>query len=317
MIGDRKSFFHLTTTTPFLFPGKTLGFLIPSFERLLAAPVPRASVGILVISPTRELASQIAVEAKALARFHPSFSVACVVGGTNVNADAAMLRDRTPAILVATPGRLNDLLQNGGAAGRFASLRVLVFDEADRLLDMGFRPAIDALLAALPPKATRQTMLFSATYPSNIQSLAAYALRPAPAFVDTVGETETQTAERVDQSFLITPMEQTAAALWSAIRAHAAAEPDYKVMAFFVTARLTQFYSELFQAMGAPVLEMHSRKSQPARTKAAAAFRASSRQVMFSSDVSARGVDYPDVTLVVQVRERKRDRKEERGGVFF
>ena len=296
-----------------------------------------------------------------------------------MNTDASRLKPpRTPTILVATPGRLNDLLANArGTPEALADLRVLVFDEADRLLDMGFRPAIDELLKALPPKATRQTLLFSATYPKNIKALADYALRtvrrsrvsflllcslskkktrkgkkiflenslvsffssfhlslsllsPPPClprllpsstlskkkkkkkkkfqgkktteFVDTVGDEEVQTAAAVDQRFaVVRDYEDLAPALWLACREHAAEEPDFKVIVFFVTARLTQLYAELFAAMGAPVLEMHSRKSQPQRTKAAEAFRNGSRTIMFSSDVSARGVDYPDVTLVIQV----------------
>ncbi len=116
-----------------------------------------------------------------------------------------------------------------------------------------------------------------------------------------MGEEETHAAETVEQQYMLAPMEGQPAALLAAIRAHCAEEPDFKIMAFFVTARVTQFYCELFQALGVPVLEMHSRKSQPARTRAADAFRAGQRCIMFSSDVSARGVDYPDVTLVVQV----------------
>ena len=280
--------------------GKTLGFCIPAFERLLAAPPPPGRVGALIVSPTRELAAQIGVEAAALATFH-GWAVQVVVGGTNVKTDVARLRDRPPAILVATPGRMNDLLSNFDMRPTLSALRVLVFDEADRLLDMGFRPAIDALLKALPPKDTRQAMLFSATYPRDIASLVSYALRPGAELVDTVGEADTQTAARVEQTYLVTPMDRAGPALWAAIAAHAAVEPDFKVMVFFVTARITQFYAELFAAAGAPVLEMHSRKSQPARTKAAAAFREGTRTVMFSSDVSARGVDYPDVSLVIQV----------------
>ena len=129
--------------------GKTLAFLIPAFERILASPSGPGKIGVLVISPTRELASQIAVEAGALATLH-GFVVQTVVGGTNLSTDLSRLNNRTPTVLVATPGRLNDLLQNGGAAPKFSALRVLIFDEADRLLDMGFRPAIDTMLRALP-----------------------------------------------------------------------------------------------------------------------------------------------------------------------
>ena len=98
------------------------------------------------------------------------------------------------------------------------------------------------------------------------------------------------------------------ATLLAVIREHMAAEREFKVMCFFTTARITQFYCALFNALGVPVLEMHSRKSQAQRTRAADQFRASKRCIMFSSDVSARGVDYPDVSLVIQVRARQQCR---------
>jgi len=118
--------------------GKTLAFLIPAFERLQADAGRRRKVGALVVSPTRELATQIGEEAKALATFH-GFHVQVIFGGTNISRDVARLQERTPDVLVATPGRLNDHLQNGTLAPAMSELRVLVLDEADRLLDMGFR----------------------------------------------------------------------------------------------------------------------------------------------------------------------------------
>lgn len=106
---------------------------------------------------------------------------------------------------------------------------------------------------------------------------------------------------QVEQQYRITSMASQHATLLAVIRAHMAEDADFKVMCFFTTARITQFYCALFGALGVPVLEMHSRKSQAQRTRAADQFRAGSRCIMFSSDVSARGVDYPDVSLVVQV----------------
>ena len=106
---------------------------------------------------------------------------------------------------------------------------------------------------------------------------------------------------QVEQQYLITSMASQHAALLAVIREHMRSDPDFKIMCFFTTARITQFYCALFNALGVPVLEMHSRKSQAQRTRAADQFRSAKRCIMFSSDVSARGVDYPDVSLVVQV----------------
>ena len=106
-----------------------------------------------------------------------------------MNAEAKRLSARAPHVLVATPGRCFDhLTSDQSSLGRMVSeLQVLIFDEADNLLDMGFRPTIDKILAQLPTKNQRQTLLFSATFPANVQQLASYAFRPSYATVDTVG----------------------------------------------------------------------------------------------------------------------------------
>ena len=124
--------------------GKTIAFLLPAIESIKANPSrPRNSVACLVISPTRELAAQIAAEAAKLVQFHrPALSVQCVVGGTNMKSEASKMAAHAPDILVATPGRLIDHLKNGGLAPALQAaggLQTLVFDEADQLLDMGFR----------------------------------------------------------------------------------------------------------------------------------------------------------------------------------
>ena len=162
--------------------GKTMGFLLPTIERILVA-VHSGTRGIhaLVISPTRELASQIEEECQQLMTFHrPHLSARVVYGGTNVKADARDLKAaKTPSLVVATPGRLNDLLYNHGVDELCAQLSTLVFDEADQLLEMGFRPDITKILAKLQPSApTRQTLLFSATMPQDVMSIAKFATRP-------------------------------------------------------------------------------------------------------------------------------------------
>ena len=291
--------------------GKTLAFLIPGLERIFREPPPRGHVGLLVVSPTRELAQQTADEAKALVRFAHApgggpVRVQVVVGGTNMNREASEFRQTPPAVLVATPGRLNDHLENTRElAPLCGALRALVFDEADQLLDMGFRPAIEKLLRALPPKSTRQTLLYSATFPTQLEQIAQFALRGNPPFelVDTVGHEEVAT-HKIPQAALVTSLDEQLAATLLAC-AEQARMPGHKVIVFLTTARQTQLFAEAYNQTAAgrarPGLEIHSRKSQPQRTRVSEEFRTADQGILFSSDVSARGMDYPDVSFVIQV----------------
>ena len=182
--------------------GKTMGFLLPTIERVVQANAgPGRGIHALVISPTRELASQIEDECQQLMTFHrPALSARVVFGGTNVKADVRDLTQRTPSLVVATPGRLNDLLYNYGIDSLCSNLSTLVFDEADQLLEMGFRPDVTKILAKLQPSAaTRQTLLFSATMPQDVMAVAKFATRPTVRMVDTVGE-DKQTNVQVEQS---------------------------------------------------------------------------------------------------------------------
>ena len=157
------------------------------------------------------------------------------------------------------------------------------------------------MLRMLPAKETRQTLMFSATMPSDVQGIAKIAMRDATSFqfVDTVGKEES-THQHVTQRVTVTSMNNHTAELIRLVQLSQQTK-DYKIMVFFTTARLTQFYAELFNAMGIETLEMHSRKSQSQRVKVAEKFRTRSSVIMFSSDVSARGMDYPDVSSVIQV----------------
>jgi len=280
--------------------GKTIAFLIPALERVCQAPVARGQIPVLAISPTRELAQQIGEEAAALARFH-GFRIQTVVGGTNVKQDIRKLRDRAPTILVATPGRLNDLFENGGLDQMVKQLRVLIFDEADQLLDMGFRPAITQALSYLPRPGMRQAYLFSATFPRAVETLTRDAMSPQAVLVDTVGEDE-QTHQHVTQYSVVCPHSALPAHLYNTLEEARQRNPNYKAIVFFPTARLTQYYAELFGKLPGKfrVLEMHSRKSQGQRNKMAEEFRNGRGLALFTSDVSARGMDYPGVTSVVQ-----------------
>jgi ATP-dependent RNA helicase MSS116 len=187
-------------------------------------------------------------------------------------------------VLVATPGRLIDHLENKQAdlAQKLQGLSCLVLDEADRLLDMGFRPSLSIILRHCP--AHRQTLLFSATLPAQVQDMCALALRAPYKFVNCVAEAEDQTVNRVTQHVCVVPSAGHMDAVLAIVTAHqrqqAAARKGAKIILFFTTARLTQFFASVFQEEGVkqalsnlPAFEIHSRKSQGARNKASDAFR--------------------------------------------
>ena len=178
--------------------GKTIAFLLPTVERLASSSRGDArQILALIISPTRELASQIHNECEQLITFHkPRLSSKLVVGGTKVEADVKAIFAQPPLILVATPGRLNDLLYNFGLTKLCGALQTLVFDEADQLLEMGFRPDVTKILSALEAtRQSRQTLLFSATLPKDVLKVAEFATRGEAQthLVDTVGEVVEQT----------------------------------------------------------------------------------------------------------------------------
>lgn len=286
--------------------GKTLAFLIPTVDHLCKTVKTRKKDDIecLVLSPTRELAFQIQREAEMLTKFHPKIQAMACVGGTSVKKDNNALK-QSVQILVATPGRLLDHLNNGLAA-RLENIKILIFDECDQLLDQGFRPDLLRILKHLDPsKGNRQTLLFSATLPDSVNEIAKLAMKRNFSYVDTVGENEEQTHLHVKQDLFVTPQKDQIEAIERLLTHHASSIASYKIIVFFTTARLTGFMADLFNVekdrLGYSILEIHSRKSQSARQKASDKFRSAKKAVLFSSDVSARGMDYPDVTFVLQV----------------
>jgi ATP-dependent RNA helicase MSS116 len=180
---------------------------------------------------------------------------------------------------------------------------MVILDEADQLLDLGFKPAIDQIFASLPKADKRQTLLFSATVPQSVRDIASTTLKPGYAFLDTVGEQDAeQTHSHVPQELVIMQkMSDLIPTIAGVLQKQMNLVENYKILVFFNTARVAGFMADMFKAMRWPVIEMHSRMSQGARTKASDAFRASDRVIMFSSDVSARGMDYPGVSFVLQV----------------
>ncbi|KAI8332406.1 P-loop containing nucleoside triphosphate hydrolase protein [Chlamydoabsidia padenii] len=286
--------------------GKTLAFLVAALETSLAGKSRDDlkhcdGTSILVISPTRELAYQIADEAKKLTKFH-HFGVHCLVGGDSKRTQIQKLERGRCDIVVATPGRLNDMLSSVRHLKRACeNLKVLVLDEADQLLDMGFKQELQRILTHLPEK--RQTMLYSATISKEIRrNLGDFALSPEHDIIDTVGKDDVNTHMHVKQSAVITPYQGQLQVLQQLLDTHEAANTG-KVIVFLPTTKQTMLYAQLLQHLlpKRRIHEIHSRKSQDQRSRIASRFRKSTDGILVTSDVSARGVDYPGVSLVVQI----------------
>lgn len=293
--------------------GKTVAFLLPAIERVLRSREyqPGLNVGVLVISPTRELAQQIGDEAEKLLTFHNDMSVQVVFGGTKVSRDTARLRTKLPTILVATPGRLQDLLESTKIGARkfsdiMATTSVCVLDETDQLLDQGFLREIKKILSYLPRNNKRQTLLFSATIPKELKRIMADTMNDDYIEVDCINDGadgSMPTNVRVKQSHAIIPsmdfyVSSVVRIIQEAIRD---GDGDNKIVVFFPTARMVSFFADIFnEIMGVPALELHSKKTQGYRNRISGQFREASSGVLLTSDVSARGVDYPLVSHVIQ-----------------
>jgi ATP-dependent RNA helicase MSS116 len=296
--------------------GKTLAFLTPALERVLESNDYKAgkNIGVLVISPTRELATQIGEQAEKLLSYHKGLSCQVMFGGTKMTRDVNLLNKRLPTILVATPGRLMDHLENTKLNGgqRFGKdimrdTPLLVLDEADRLLDMGFQREIKKIMGYLPRQERRQTLLFSATVPDDLKRIMAENMREDYVEVDCIGGdgntefNEEHTNTLVEQTHIVLPSLDRYVTSVVEIVQHAMEDPEHKLVVFFPTARLVGFFAEFFNlGLGIDVIEIHSRKTQGYRNKASETFRKANTGILFSSDVSARGVDYPNVSGVIQ-----------------
>ncbi|KAK1325572.1 DEAD-box ATP-dependent RNA helicase 31 [Acorus calamus] len=285
--------------------GKTIAFLLPAIEVVLKLPPVdrdqrRPPINVLVMCPTRELALQAAKEANTLLKYHPSIGVQVVIGGTRLSLEQKRMQANPCQILVATPGRLRDHIENtAGFASRLMGVNVLVLDEADHLLDMGFRTDIEKIVAAVPKQ--RQTLLFSATVPEEVRQVCHIALRRDHEFINTVEAGSEETHSQVRQMNLTAPLEHQFSMLYGILTEHISEEIDYKVLVFCTTAMVTRLVAELLSELKLNVREIHSRKTQSYRTRVSDEFRKSKGLILVTSDVSARGVDYPDVTLVIQV----------------
>ncbi|KAG0353693.1 hypothetical protein BGZ54_002095, partial [Gamsiella multidivaricata] len=352
--------------------GKTLAFLVAALESLIDAGATSRLVtgaetrnyeergmlsgdriGCVIVVPTRELALQIADEAGRL--LGPlGLGVQALVGGESRPRQLDRVAKEPAQFVVATPGRLKDLLGDKEFAERIGKSKVLVLDEADTMLQLGFRAELDTILSAMPQD--RQTLLFSATVDSKLDSLRDVALhqhrgatgRPqGPIMIDTVGDKDVNVNLATQQRYCLAPYQSHVALVRRIINDHLLGDMDLehqeslkkkkptavtgkspadkkmsprnsstaieskkgqnnKIMVFLPTTRGAQLYARVFASLSMgkelSVFEIHSAKEPRERTLTSRNFRKiKTPAVLFTSDVSARGIDYPGVGLVIQV----------------
>jgi len=267
--------------------GKTAGFTLPILEILSKGVRPqRGQVRALVLTPTRELAAQVQASVATYGVNLPLKS-AVVFGGVSIVPQLAALRNGVD-ILVATPGRLLDLCQQKAIS--FSQLEVLVLDEADRMLDMGFIRDIKKILALLPAK--RQNLMFSATFSNQIRELAKGLVNDP---VEISVTPRNATAASVTQCVYPVDKTRKSMALIELIKTN-----DWKqVLVFSRTKHGANRLAKSLEAAGIKAAAIHGNKSQTARTKALADFKAGAVQVMVATDIAARGIDIDQLPFVV------------------
>ena len=273
--------------------GKTLGFLIPVLETLVRKKwTEYDGLGALILSPTRELAVQIFDVLRDIGRNH-TFSAGLVIGGKSLQEERERLGRMN--ILVCTPGRM---LQHMDQTSAFETenLQVLVLDEADRILDMGFQSTVDAIVEHLPKE--RQTLLFSATQTKKVSDLARLSLRN-PEYISVHETAITATPETLKQNYVVTPLPQKLDTLWSFLRSNL----KTKILVFLSSGKQVRFVYQSFCQMrpGIQLLHLHGRQKQGTRLDTTTRFSASKNACLFSTDVAARGLDFPAVDWVVQL----------------
>ncbi|RMJ27078.1 hypothetical protein PHISP_02026 [Aspergillus sp. HF37] len=299
--------------------GKTIAYLVPVLQSLMNSPRSppsgrgTAEVRSMIISPTRELAEQIAVQARLLAA-GTGLKVQTAVGGSGKQLGLNRIRGEGCDLLIGTPGRIEDILSDKRAGVRTSTLSSLVLDEADRLLDQGFAADLMRIIDLLPSpmKVDRQTLMFSATVPNEVMDMVRRAMKPKFDFVKTVRDDEAPTHLTVPQkAVMLNGLENGVPATLEIAKSYEDQMrnnhnlPPFKAIVYFnTTAEVNLVYevaSKMKMDRSTPVFVMHSRLTQRDRTRNAGTFRRQRSAILISSDVTARGMDFPDVTHVIQV----------------
>lgn len=262
--------------------GKTAAFGIP----LVAALLKTSHKSALVLVPTRELALQVEEVLGKLVHFSPTLKTVVLIGGASMNAQTRALRSK-PRIVVATPGRLVDHLRQGNLT--LSNAEVLVLDEADRMLDMGFLPQLNQVLRYLP--RVRQTMLFSATFPNDLQKLAGkYLKEPVKVTVGTVSKP----AAKIKQSTIQATIATKNDVLMDELNAR-----NGSVLIFARTKRRTDKLARVLTEYGFKAGRIHGDRSQKQRQDAIDGFRDGKFKILVATDIAARGLDIPHIAHVI------------------
>jgi len=269
--------------------GKTAGFTLPLLERLSQTKpqMKKKQIRVLVLTPTRELAAQVADSVKTYGKYM-SYRSTVIFGGVGINPQLATLKKGVD-IVIATPGRLLDIASQGGID--FSALETLVLDEADRMLDMGFINDIKKLMALMPKK--RQTLLFSATFSKEIKALASGLLKD-PVLVEVARENST--SGQISQVVYPVDKSRKRELLAQLIKTN-----DWKQVLVFTRTKhgANKVCKQLEEYSGIKAAAIHGNKSQGARTKALADFKAGNVRVLVATDIAARGIDIDQLPHVV------------------
>eukprot|EP00439_Symbiodinium_sp_Y106_P075309 s149_g14.t2 len=271
--------------------GKTLAFLVPACDLLYNVKfLPRNGAGAIAISPTRELANQIYDVLRNISKYM-SQSIAVCIGGMNRKPEAEKLA-KGVNILVATPGRLLDHMQNTKGFV-FHNLVNLIIDEADRILEVGFEEEMNLIIKMLPKK--RQTSLFSATQTRKVADLARLSLSK-PVFVEVKTQDNVSTVAGLTQGYVVCPAHTRFLLLFTFLKRN----KDKKVMVFMSACNSVKFHDELLNYIDLPVNCIHGHKKQSARSSTFYQFCAAETGILLCTDVAARGLDIPKVDWIVQ-----------------
>ncbi|KAE9604442.1 putative RNA helicase [Lupinus albus] len=267
--------------------GKTLAFLIPAVELLYKIQfTPRSGTGVVVICPTRELSIQTHAVAKELLKYH-SLTLGLIIGGSARKGEAERIV-KGVNLLVATPGRLLDHLQNTKGF-IYKNLNCLMIDEADRILESNFEEEMKQIINILPK--SRQTALFSATQTKKVKDLALLSFQTTPIYIDVDDGRTKVTNEGLQQGYVVVPCAKRFVVLFSFLRRY----QSKKVMVFFSSCNSVKFHADLLKCTGLDCLNIHGKQNQHARTTTFFNFCKSEKGILLCTDVAARGLDIPDV----------------------
>eukprot|EP01126_Amoeba_proteus_P036730 TRINITY_DN374_c0_g1_i2.p1 TRINITY_DN374_c0_g1~~TRINITY_DN374_c0_g1_i2.p1 ORF type:complete len:524 (-),score=109.98 TRINITY_DN374_c0_g1_i2:432-2003(-) len=273
--------------------GKTLAFLIPAIQLLIETKFkPRNGTGVIIITPTRELALQIYGVASELFKYNTQKTFAIVTGGMPREPEEDKLR-RGTNLLVATPGRLLDHLQHTKGF-QYSNLKCLVVDEADRILEEGFEEELRSIIRLLPQQ--RQTMMFSATQTRNVKDLAKLSLNSKPHEVHVDLHQDVATAEGLEQGYVVCDSDTRFLLLFTFLKKNL----KRKMIVFFSSCLAVKYYADLLNYIDVSVLSLHGKQKQTKRSKTFFEFVNAERGILLSTDVAARGLDIPRVDWIIQ-----------------